>query len=88
MFELGKQLTLTNAMSVAQEGNLAIAQGLRTIDLSPLEAVDSSAVAVLLAWQRTANAQGQGLQFTGLSADIQSLMALYGVTEFLQTAHN
>jgi phospholipid transport system transporter-binding protein len=86
MFELDKELTLANAMRVAQAGNSAIAQGQTQFDLSPLESVDSSAVAVLLAWQRAAKAGGRAIQFIGFPPDIVSLMTLYGVTDFIQTA--
>lgn len=86
MFELGKELTLANAMRVAQAGKIAIAQGQTTFDLAPLESVDSSAVAVLLGWQRAAQAAGGVIEFVGLPPDIVSLMTLYGVTDFIQTA--
>lgn len=86
MFELGKELTLANAMSVAQAGSNAIAQGQSKIDLSPLATVDSSAVAVLLGWQRAAKVAGCALQFVGFSPDMISLMTLYGVTDFIRVA--
>lgn len=83
MFALGKELTLSNAVEVSQAGRQAILQGQAVIDLSPLQMVDSSAVAVLLAWQRAALGLGRQVQFSGISSDLNSLMALYGVTEFV-----
>ena len=54
------------------------------IDLSRLATVDSSAVATLLAWKRAAAARNASLALSNLPANLQSLVALYGVDELLQ----
>jgi phospholipid transport system transporter-binding protein len=48
-----------------------------------LTAVDSAAVATLLAWQRAALERGSALRFTNLPANLQSLIELYGVADLL-----
>lgn len=76
-------LDLRNATSAEQAGLQAIAAGVNTIDLSPLENVDSSAVAVLLAWSRAAAKAQRRLQLKGVPGSLMSLVSLYGLSEFL-----
>lgn len=85
-------LTFNNAQAVLDAGLRAIAGGQSQIDLADLAAVDSAAVATLLAWQRAAQKTGKPLNFTNLPANLQSLVALYGVGELLhvpaETSHH
>lgn len=76
-------LTFHNAQTVLDTGLRAIAGGQSQIDLADLTAVDSAAVATLLAWQRAAQKTGKSLTFNNLPANLQSLVALYGVGELL-----
>ncbi len=66
-------------------GLSAIAGGQHVIDFSGLTAVDSAAVAVLLAWQRAARARSVVLSFINLPHMLQSLTELYGVAGLLPT---
>lgn len=77
-----QELSLRNAVSVSEAGLQAIHAGSNQIDMSPLQVVDSSAVAVMLAWQRQAQSSNQALQFVGVPASLMSLISLYGLTEF------
>jgi len=54
------------------------------LDASELQDFDSSALAVLLACRREAQALGRSLQVEGLSARLRELATLYGVLELLQ----
>ncbi|MFC5472942.1 STAS domain-containing protein [Paraherbaspirillum soli] len=83
MFRPSHSLTVSNAKATLEEGLRAIAEGETGIDLSNVLAVDSAAVATLLAWQSAARKQGGTLHFSGLSANLQSLIELYGVAELL-----
>jgi len=56
------------------------------VDLSGVSEVDSSALSLLLEWQRTARAGGQVIAFTHLPANLKSLADLYGVSELLGAA--
>lgn len=76
-------LTNRNAADVLAEGAAALAAGESAFDLSPLTEVDTAAVAVLLAWQRQAQAAGRSLQLTGAPAALLSLASLYGVSSLL-----
>ncbi|WP_034297870.1 lipid asymmetry maintenance protein MlaB [Herbaspirillum sp. RV1423] len=83
MFKPGATLTSDNATATLAAGLQAIAAGQATIDLSDVATVDSSAVAILLAWQRAAQQKGQALQFGVLPANLQSLVDLYGAASLL-----
>jgi phospholipid transport system transporter-binding protein len=56
------------------------------VDLSGVSEVDSSALSLLLEWQRTARAAGRVIAFTHLPANLKSLADLYGVSELLGVA--
>ncbi len=86
MYQPSQTLTINNAQTVLAAGLRAIADGQTKIDLSELTAVDSAAVATLLAWKRAAQKRGVSLAFSNLPANLQSLVDLYGVTELLQSA--
>lgn len=86
MFELGQSLTFSNASAVLEQGLQALAQQQPVIDMAALTTVDSSAVAVLLAWQRAARAREQALTFQNLPANLRSLIALYDVEQLLPVA--
>ncbi|MFZ6818342.1 STAS domain-containing protein [Undibacterium sp. Ji22W] len=77
-----QELNLRNAVAVSEAGRQAIHAGVDQFDMSPLQMVDSSAVAVMLAWQRQAQALDRRLQFVGVPSSLLSLISLYGLTEF------
>jgi phospholipid transport system transporter-binding protein len=76
-------ITFQNARAVLEQGMAALAKGEREIDLASIGAADSSAVAVLLAWRRAAQAQGVTLQYRNLPASLRSLADVYGVDGLL-----
>jgi phospholipid transport system transporter-binding protein len=83
MFQTSQELNQRNAAAQLQLGRAAIAAGETDFDLSALTALDSTAVAAMLDWQRHAAAQGKRLRFHGVSASLSSLISLYGVTDLL-----
>lgn len=72
-----------NAAQIREQGLRAIAAGQTTIALDGLTDTDSAAVATLLAWQRAARKSKVALAFTHMPSGLQSLVALYGLTELL-----
>ena len=76
-------LTVKNARSMLATGLRAIDGGQHVIDFSGLTAVDSAAVAVLLAWQRAAVVKGIALSFINMPDMLHSLADLYGVVSLL-----
>nr|WP_315468127.1 STAS domain-containing protein [uncultured Undibacterium sp.] len=79
-----QELSLRNAVTVTQAGLQAIHAGSDQIDMSTLQTIDSSAVAVMLAWQRQAQSLNRSLEFTGVPASLISLISLYGLNDFFQ----
>jgi phospholipid transport system transporter-binding protein len=77
---------MNNAADIAAAGVAAIAGGETEFDLSAVRTCDSSAVAVVLAWQRAAQARGARLQLSGLPAGLISLAVVYGVAPLLELA--
>jgi phospholipid transport system transporter-binding protein len=77
---------MANAAEVAALGRAAIERGEVDFDLSGVTRCDSSAVAVLLEWQRVARERGLTLNVTGLPAGLVSLAGVYGVGELLPVA--
>jgi phospholipid transport system transporter-binding protein len=77
-------ITNQNAASLVEKGLAAIGAGDAVIDLAGVEAVDSAAVALLLAWQRAASQQGKRLTFQNVPPGISSLAELYDVDSLLE----
>jgi phospholipid transport system transporter-binding protein len=62
---------------------LSPAEGAVEVDASTLEKLDSSAVALLLEWQRRLQRRRQALVIRNPSAALTSLLQVYGVGELL-----
>jgi phospholipid transport system transporter-binding protein len=86
MFQPGASLTFDNAKTALDAGLQAIAEGQTAIDFSDLIAVDSAAVATMLAWRRVAAARALPLAFLHVPENLQSLISLYDVAELLDDA--
>jgi phospholipid transport system transporter-binding protein len=72
-------LTFQNAEAALEQGCAALAAGETVFDLGGVQAVDSSGLALMLAWQRRAQAQGRKLTFINVPANVDALARLYGV---------
>lgn len=84
MYQPAHTLTAENARTTLEAGLRAIADGQASFDLAAVTVVDSAAVAILLAWQRAAQAGGMSIVFSNLPANLQSLVQLYDVGALLQ----
>ena len=79
-------LTLSTVAAALAQGNAAIAEGARTVDLGEVGELDSSALALLLAWLREAKRRDATLAFTRLPEGLTAIARLYGVAELLPGA--
>ena len=85
----GARWIVTGALTFANAGPaLAAARALPlpttgVVECGGIAAVDSAAVALLLAVTRAAAAQGGTLAFTGVPSALATLASLYGVEEML-----
>ena len=76
-------MTMTDASIALAEGLRAIEAGEVGFDLAAVDAVDSSAVAILIAWRRLAQARGVRLAFMNTPDALCTLAHLYGLSDLL-----
>lgn len=76
-------LTLKEAGAVLLEGSDAMANGVATFDLASVTQVDSSALSLLLSWQREAQRRSQPLSFRNIPDSLLSLTRLYGLDDLI-----
>jgi phospholipid transport system transporter-binding protein len=75
-------MRLPEAVALRDAG-LALIASAKSIDLSGVRDVDSSALAVLLAWERASDGgAGEPLAVTGAPEGLRSLARLYEVSSF------
>jgi phospholipid transport system transporter-binding protein len=86
-FESGATLTHESAKTALEAGLQRIAAGATGVDCAPLAQFDSSALAVLLAWERAAQARGIAFEIVNLPAGLASLAQAYGVDSLLPARH-
>ena len=79
-------VTLANVAQVLEEGYAAIRAGAGAVDLAGVTELDSSLLAMLLAWLREAARTGRTLQFDHLPGGLTTIAQLYGVDELLPSA--
>jgi phospholipid transport system transporter-binding protein len=86
-FEMAATLTHDSATRTLEAGLSRIASGATQVDCAALKQFDSSALAVLLAWQRAASARGTALDIVNLPSGLASLAQAYGVDTLLTFRH-
>lgn len=77
------RLTMETATALFKSGLQPNGQAALVVDMSGVEAVDSAAVSLMLAWLREARHNGIGLTFSNIPDNLLSLAHLYGVAESL-----
>ncbi|AEG67846.1 lipid asymmetry maintenance protein MlaB [Ralstonia solanacearum] len=92
MLTLSGPLTHREAPRILREGEAQLSQASQAgtvavqVDCAGLSQVDSSALAVLLSWQRTAQATGIALDIAAAPEALRNLATLYGVDALLAVA--
>ena len=76
-------LTLANVAAALAQGNAVIGEDVRSVDLAEVGELDSSALALLLAWLREAKRHGRDLVFSNLPQGLTTIARLYGVADLL-----
>jgi phospholipid transport system transporter-binding protein len=79
-------LTLAHVAEALQQGRSAIGEGARQVDLGAVTELDSSALALLLAWLREAKRRDAELVLRNLPQGLTTIARLYGVAELLPAA--
>ena len=83
---LAGPVTLANINVILAEGTRVLKAPSLTVDLAGVTDVDSTAVSLLLEWQRAAQRDKRAINFVNYPANLKSLIKLYGVTELLAGA--
>ena len=83
---LSGPVTLENVARVLQEGLQQIREGARSVDLGGVTELDSSLLAMLLAWLREARLRNSELAFANLPQGLETIARLYGVDGLLPSA--
>ncbi|HEX6691022.1 MAG TPA: STAS domain-containing protein [Burkholderiales bacterium] len=84
---LSGPVTLGNVAELLEAGRRELAaDGVATVDLAGVTDLDSSALALLLAWLRDARAAGRSLAFVNLPEGLRTIARLYGVEDLLPAA--
>ena len=76
-------VTLADVLRWRESGLDAIDRDGLTIDLAGVSEADSSALSLLLEWQRAAKARGFRIKYCGLPDNLRSLAEVYGIMELL-----
>ena len=79
-------LVMANARGLLDAGRSALQAGEQVFDFSEVSEADSSAIAVMLGWLRSAELSRSTITFAHIPAGVRSLAELYGVTELLPLA--
>ncbi|CAD6557641.1 hypothetical protein LMG27952_06428 [Paraburkholderia hiiakae] len=86
-FATGANLTHESAKATLSAGFAQISAGATAVDCGALTQFDSSALAVLIAWQRAARERGAPLAVLNLPPALASLARAYGVDSLLNERH-
>ena len=76
-------VTLANAAALLDEGRRHLAEGVRSVDFGEVTELDSSLLALALAWLREARAAKRVVAFANPPEAMETLARLYGVEELL-----
>jgi phospholipid transport system transporter-binding protein len=79
-------VTLTNVAGILEEGRRHLEEGVRVVDLAEVSEMDSSLLAMMLAWLRDAKARNRELAFANPPEALQSIARLYGVDGLIPVA--
>jgi phospholipid transport system transporter-binding protein len=86
-FATGANLTHESAKAALSAGFAQISAGATAVDCAALTQFDSSALAVLIAWQRAARERGAPLAVLNMPPALASLARAYGVDTLLNERH-
>ncbi|MCX7182587.1 MAG: STAS domain-containing protein [Nitrosospira sp.] len=76
-------INASNVLAVVEQGVALFEHSDLVIDLAQVTEVDSSAVSMLLEWQRRTNTHNQRLFFSNIPVQLKNLAELYGVYEMI-----
>lgn len=85
---VGGSVTIHDVAAVVEQGVALFDRGGEIIDLSQIEDVDSSAVSMLLEWQREADRRKRRITFVNIPEKLTNLVQLYDLSELILQGPN
>ena len=79
-------VTIDNVVATVARGTALFSQESQVVDLGGVTEVDSSAVSMLLEWQRETGRRRRQIYFANMPPKLQNLVRLYGVAELVPLA--
>ncbi len=88
-FDVSGAITFDNVVAISRQGDdlIRTAQEKKqeiAVDLANMQEQNAAALALLLAWLRTANKQDVMLVFKNLSNSLQRMVTAFGLTELIE----
>jgi len=83
VLQVSGAMKLGDASKLLEEGNAALKNAETVFDLEKVDAVDSSAIAVIFGWLRKAREEGKSVRIAHPPKELLSLAEVYGVSELL-----
>lgn len=80
------EVTLDTVAGLLAEGIRSFEGERPLVDFSAVQAADSSALSLMLEWNRQLKRQGRDIAFANLGADLSSLTHLYGIADLIPIA--
>ena len=81
--EVSGPMTMAGAAILLAEGEAAIAENALAFDLAGVTDMDSSCLAVIFGWMRSARDAGKAVKLLNPPRNLLSLAEVYGVTDLL-----
>ena len=85
--KLAGPVSLNTVCGVHREGLPHLARGDWVVDLAGVTTIDSTAVCLLLEWQREARRHRHSIVFANLPENLRALAELYGTLALLSVSH-
>lgn len=82
-WEVTGDILMDNAGDLLAQSKKLVLNGNDIVDFKQVADLDTSALSLMLEWQRRAIAEGKQLTFVHLPDNLQSLIALYGVEDLI-----
>jgi phospholipid transport system transporter-binding protein len=76
-------IEMDNANTLLKLSEALVLPGQAVVDFAKVAEVDTSAVSLMLEWQRRAQAENKQISFVNLPKSLTSLTALYGVADLV-----
>ncbi|MDR3393024.1 MAG: STAS domain-containing protein [Sulfuriferula sp.] len=85
IYSVSGKLVIATAMAQLASAYAALKNGTEVFDFSALEALDSTALALIVSCQREAARLGKQLRCVNMPENLKNLAALYGVENYIST---